>query len=129
MYFQSQIEGFHRGRELQFADPVACLDISKLSDVLPALDEIDRLSRKYYIAGYLAYEMGHAFVKGASSRKSFGFPLVRVCAFKRPAVAGTTGAQGDSQEFLISNLRFTPDLKTYKKALAEIKEQIRNGYT
>ncbi len=71
-----------------FTRPVRILKTDKYSDVPGILDEIDVLSKRYWVAGYISYEAAYGLEKALSPlshpSRVYGSNLVWLGVFERP---------------------------------------------
>ncbi|HLO31756.1 MAG TPA: aminodeoxychorismate synthase component I, partial [Anaerolineales bacterium] len=136
------------GRWLHFTEPRQMIVAQRLDDVLPALQEIERLTKNkgWYAAGFLSYEAASAFDPALQTRAAAaflddplspcphadpeepgaGFPYLWFGLYAEPR-ALTLPRPEDPQEILSWNP--TVDRETYESAIAQIKDYIAQGRT
>ncbi len=74
------------GRQLYFSEPERIIEICDPNDIDAAFADIERaLANGFYIAGYLAYELGFALEPTLQSRLSPNRPLIHLGIFKAPS--------------------------------------------
>lgn len=119
----------HSGRWLHFSRPAAVVQADQISNVLPALHEIEArcLSEKLFAAGYLSYEAAPALDPAFRVRPPGDFPLLWFGLFEKAEPVDlpeetTTG-------FILGEWIPSIGRDRYDAAIANIKDQIENGYT
>jgi para-aminobenzoate synthetase/4-amino-4-deoxychorismate lyase len=117
------------GETLEFIDPVDVIYATKLSEINQCLDTIeDYRSTGFYIAGYLSYESGWAFLDKANISIANTMPL---CVF------GVFHSPKKFKEFpkvkavLPTNVMFSPNISNrfYDRVINQIQEEIKKGNT
>ena len=113
---------------LYFSKPHQIITAEKLEDVLPALQEIERLiaNNKWYAAGFLSYEAAPAFDPALHTKAGFGFPYLWFGLYPAPRVVALPRPEG-----LKPNLEWHPvdNHEPYNAAIAKIKDYIAAGKT
>lgn len=136
-------ESRHRVSYL-FANPCALLAAHDAPDLSNLWAQIQEMSGQYYLAGFLAYEVGyfleeklyHLRGAGALPLAWFGVFETRI-AFdhttgKLSAPAGFETIEPDVTtvpDFTVCKLQFNIDSTIYKNKVLKIKQHIRNGDT
>jgi len=127
-----------------FSSPRTVLAAHTIDDVGPLLDEIDRHARlrRYWIAGFIAYEAGYALeprLLPLHSRRAPECPLLWFGVFDAPHIFDHVKGQWD-QPALHGNrpraatgdaVRLRPGMTAgrYARAVAAIRRQIARGHT
>jgi para-aminobenzoate synthetase/4-amino-4-deoxychorismate lyase len=118
---------------LHFARPLAVLEARALSQVRPALAEIERqVERGRFAAGFLSYEAGPAFDPAYQVRAGAAadFPLLWFGIYDAPASL-PAGAIHTTAPVGLPEQHWQPDVteQDYESALTAIKAQIADGQT
>jgi len=123
-----------------FSDPIEIIKVYDFNQVRLAFEKIQKLSSRYYIAGYLAYELGYYF-QGIEALSKYDFPLINMAVFKKPLVFNhkkplKSGFKEKvfrrtktKDKFSVNGLNFIFNRDTYAKKILYLKEQIKNGNT
>ncbi|HJR79948.1 MAG TPA: chorismate-binding protein, partial [Anaerolineales bacterium] len=126
---------------LHFTNPHRLVIAKTLDDVLPALQEMERLVQEnnWYAAGFLSYEAASAFDPAlethASStglgehstlRSAREFPYLWFGLYPEPRSIALPSPTGKKEIF---DWTPTTDCETYHSAIAKIKDHIANGRT
>ncbi|MFW6129759.1 MAG: aminodeoxychorismate synthase component I [Atribacterota bacterium] len=69
-----------------FTDPIKILTLDSHKEMNDYFSKIQKLSKRYYIAGFLSYELGYLFEDIFRYKKHSGFPLAVFMVFNQPAV-------------------------------------------
>ena len=113
---------------LYFSAPHCVISVDEIKEVLPALDEIERLMKAndWYAAGFLSYEAASAFDEALQTHIASGFPYLWFGLYSKPRTV-TLPAPKLPKELL----RWQPstDYKTYQEAIDQIKQRIASGQT
>jgi len=124
-----------------FVNPLYIIKINNFKDIKKAFQNIEKYSKRYYLAGFFSYELGYFFEKDSFKTKfKFSFPLIYLCVFdkvvsfnhKTGKIKGNIkGLFSDSEEseFKIDNLKLNISESEYVERIKDIKEYIRNGDT
>ncbi len=119
-------------RSLLFTRPLRVLRADHLGEVMPLLATLDEAVRDgYHVAGYLAYEAGHAFERIAEGERGEQ-PLAWMGVYAPPAVLREEdvrrllGAPA-AQEASVRAARFETERPDYLSAVADVKAHIREG--
>ncbi len=113
---------------IQFSNPHQIISAEKLEDVLPALQEIQRLSgvKAWYAAGFLSYEAASAFDSALQTRPGDGFPYLWFGLYSAPQIVTLPEPESPKQIF---DWLPTIDQESYHEAIAKIKNYIADGLT
>jgi para-aminobenzoate synthetase/4-amino-4-deoxychorismate lyase len=117
-----------------FMNPVKVLKTKKFSEVRAILEEIDALRKKYWIAGFLAYEAGYVFEekfrpmqRPTQSNKGH---LAWFGVFRKPVQRPHPGlAFRPKPSQAPVNIRPGLAQKTYTRAIRKIRSYIARGHT
>lgn len=117
------------GHWLLFDRPRTVLQARNVSDVVPLLEEADRLVRVagYYAAGWVGYEAAPAFDRAFCTRPATAFPPVCLGIFDPPAVLSVLPASRPIP--CTADWRPTIGRDEYAAAICRIKEHIARGDT
>jgi para-aminobenzoate synthetase / 4-amino-4-deoxychorismate lyase len=117
------------GQWLQFPRPRTVFTAVHLSDVLPVLNEVERLVRRdgLYAAGWIGYEASPAFDPALHTLTATAFPLVCFGLFSKPSILMTLpviekSSVGDAWHPTVNR-------EEYAAAVARIKNHIASGET
>ena len=71
---------------LHFANPFRVISVETLPDILPALQEVERLTQTngWYAAGFLSYEAASAFDAAVRTLPGTGFPYLWFGLYPEP---------------------------------------------
>lgn len=124
---------------LHFANPHRSVRAERLEEVLPALDEMERLieSNHWYAAGFLSYEAAPAFdpalqtrastsLLGERSTRDSEFPYLWFGLYSEPRVVELPRIEQPKE---ILNWQPAIDRNAYNSAIAEIRNHIAQGRT
>ncbi len=113
---------------LYFSNPHQIIAAEKLEDVLPALQEIERLIavNAWYAAGFLSYEAAPAFDSALQTRPGTGFPYLWFGLYPEPRIVTLPGPARPKQ---ILDWHPIIDREAYSAAVAKIKDCIAEGKT
>ncbi|MBK9927056.1 MAG: aminodeoxychorismate synthase component I [Anaerolineales bacterium] len=120
---------------LHFTEPKQIITTQSLDDVIPSLQEIERLTQVngWHAAGFISYEAAPAFDKalrpeqsGAQKDNVDEFPLLWFGLYPAPRII--TLPEPDSAKPALSWLT-TVDRDTYNTAIEQIKDYIAQGQT
>jgi len=113
---------------LHFARPYQLITAEKPSDVLRALQEIERLVfvNHWYAAGFLSYEAASAFDPALQTQPVTGFPYLWFGLYPKPSVIVLPRPQRPTE---VLNWQPCIDRETYNSAIAQIKDHIAEGRT
>jgi len=121
-----------------FYDPLEIIETKRLDSLEEIFKRIEKLSKRYYLAGYISYEAGFYFQEGLKSNfpRIFPFSLVKLGVFEKAKIfpAFEKEIQNCYKEFLkeekkykIKNLNLSQNFSEYKEKIKRIKEYLRNG--
>ncbi|MBF0478059.1 MAG: aminodeoxychorismate synthase component I [Candidatus Omnitrophica bacterium] len=111
-----------------FIRPLQILTTNQPHEIKSIFDQIDILSQKYWISGYLSYEALYGFEPKLTSPKSFSYPLIWMGVYKKPFLIKSYKGQRPGEEHLIQ-LNSSMSWPTYKNAIHSIKQHIHRGNT
>ena len=116
------------GEWLHFTAPQRIIQATSLTDVLPALREIEDLikAHAWHAAGFLSYEAAPAFDEAHQARPQTDFPLLWFGVYPAPRII-TLPEPASAKPALTWSP--TVDRDTYNSAIAQIKEYIAEGQT
>jgi para-aminobenzoate synthetase/4-amino-4-deoxychorismate lyase len=117
------------GETLVFTNPLEVLYASNMVEVRECIRSLDGYKKKgLYVAGYLSYESGWAFVDQESIAHSNTLPL---CAFGVYRTVEKLKTFPKIKINLSRDLNFKPNIirKAYDESIAKIHEEIRKGNT
>lgn len=142
MLFETKLCDSRNFMSYLFVDPVKIIKVYSLKDVQQAFCEIDKYSRKFYLAGYFSYELGYYFERGSfKEREHFETPLIHLGVFDRRFYFNHTTGETDmdipglfcknipERNFYIRRLRLNITPEEYRDKVLKIKEYIRKGDT
>ncbi|AIF42549.1 para-aminobenzoate synthetase component I / 4-amino-4-deoxychorismate lyase [Virgibacillus sp. SK37] len=111
---------------LLFQHPVRIIQASSVTEVLPALVEVQQsVNEGYYAAGYLSYEAAPAFDHAAYTHSSSNLPLLWFGIFNEPEQREIQSYKS----FRTSKWSHRSSKTEYEENLNKIKEQIESGDT
>ncbi len=113
---------------LHFANPCRLISVEALSDIVPALREIERLVKvnDWYAAGFISYEAAAAFDPAFQTQPITGFPYLWFGLYPQPRPLELPKSERPNE---ILDWQPTVDRETYNSAIAQIKEYIAEGKT
>jgi para-aminobenzoate synthetase / 4-amino-4-deoxychorismate lyase len=117
------------GETLVFSNPVEVLYARNMEEVRECISNLDSYKKKgFYVAGYLSYESGWAFVDQDKVTHSNVLPL---CAFGIYRDVNKLKVFPKIKINLSKNLEFKPNIsrKAYDDSIIKIHEEIRRGNT
>jgi para-aminobenzoate synthetase/4-amino-4-deoxychorismate lyase len=118
----------NNGHWLRFTEPWQIVTAQNLDDVIPALQEIERLVEvnKWHAAGFLSYEAAPAFDKAHLTHPATGFPLLWFGLYPAPRVITLPGPVSAKPA-----LSWLPTVHhdIYNSAIKQVKDRIAEGQT
>jgi len=125
-----------------FVNPIKIIKAENFKDVERAFNDIEECSKKFYLAGYFAYELGYYFEQAIFKNKNHSrIPLIHLAVFDQrfyfnhktgdtninnPELFSHNNPRGD---FLIRGLKLNITPKEYRDKVLKIKKYIRDGDT
>ncbi len=144
LLFESSLIDENSYKSYIFFDPLLILECKKISSLNNIFSQIEKLSRDYYLAGYISYEAGFFFQEAGKCNYDLHYPfhLVRMGVFSKSAVFNhlTGKIENSPQELwgkhpgrrrrtLIKNLSLTENLPQYLRKIRSIKNYLKEGQT
>lgn len=143
MLFETRLFDKDNFMSYLFLNPIEIIIAKRLKDVPEAFAKIEKYSKKFYLAGYFAYEAGYFFEKNSFCNNNllFCYPLVHFAVFdKRYFFNHKTGehninipqlfSQDPSEKrFCLYNLRVNISFAEYEEKISQIKKCIQEGLT
>ncbi|PIY17670.1 MAG: aminodeoxychorismate synthase, component I [Elusimicrobia bacterium CG_4_10_14_3_um_filter_49_12_50_7] len=123
--FETLLPGSGAGRAYYFREPAgvyALKDPSKAEDFFKSLE---KLAEKYYVAGFISYELGYALEKCFGKTKPSSFPLALFGVYKK--VRTKEVFRPAAGNYRIKNLRLNISKAEYLSSVKKIKRHIRAG--
>ena len=113
-------------RWLKFSSPVKTFSAYSLKEVLPSLEEINRLveNERFHAAGFISYEAAPAFDEALTVRPDGDFPLLWFGLYNRAEEISLPEAEDKKQD---PAWEAEIDRPFYTRDIARIKKQIREG--
>lgn len=123
-----------------FSDPVKEIICYEKKNVKKCFEEIERLSKEYFVAGYMSYELGFILENMPCLKtclKKQNMPLFEFTAFKKHTVYNHTKPLGGTEQsnmfsprvFEAANLKLDIEYKEYLGKILKIKKYIEEGKT
>ncbi|MDD2703223.1 MAG: chorismate-binding protein, partial [Candidatus Omnitrophica bacterium] len=113
-------------KPLLFTRPHAVVCCVSPSLLAGSLREVERfLQSGYYVAGFISYEAGYCFEERLNERKEYGFPLLVMGAYRKPASRRFSPGRKDAAA--VSNLRLNIALPAYARNIDRIRSYINSG--
>lgn len=149
----------HQNQKIVFDHPVGEAKAETLSEVYSCLQKMEDLrSQGYYLAGYISYEAGYAFLPRMISHSLPDYPLIHFYAFKEKKQGDLVGshlsvftrtlkdsdrpqeaelafecprenAQVTSQQAKLFDFKLSEDLQSYSKKIKQIHDYQKSGDT
>ncbi len=119
-----------------FLKPVKILKLTEPEKLKKFFAEIERLSKKCYLAGFFSYELGYLFEDIFKYKKRGDFPLALFYAYEMPIIfdnikkkfiQGKIDLRTYDLKYQIKELRMNVSREKYIKDLIKIKNYIYNG--
>jgi para-aminobenzoate synthetase / 4-amino-4-deoxychorismate lyase len=113
---------------LHFANPYRVIVAETVEDVVPALQEVEKLTQTngWYASGFLSYESASAFDSAFQTRPKGEFPYLWFGLYPKPRSVALPKPD-EAKEVLDWHPTICPD--TYNTAIAKIKDHIAQGRT
>ncbi|MCM8801675.1 MAG: chorismate-binding protein, partial [Candidatus Omnitrophica bacterium] len=125
-----------------FFNPIKVIKINSSGRLKEAFEMIERYAKRYYLAGYFAYELGYYFEKELFNPDPIsGYPLIHLCVFDNvisfdhrtgrlnKRIPNLFKEVSEEKEFQIKNLKIGFRKKDYIKKIKCIKQYIKKGDT
>jgi para-aminobenzoate synthetase/4-amino-4-deoxychorismate lyase len=128
-------------RSFLFLDPHLVLKTAKINQVESLLGSIDDyVCQGYYLAGFISYEAGYAFVprlKKLQEEHTFNFPLLWLGVYKNPYIFDHRTTAGEKlmtfpvaeDNYYLGKIDKQLNPGTYQKRMQKIKEYLHRGET
>jgi len=142
MLFETKLCDSRNFMSYLFVNPIEIIKAESFKDIKQAFCNIEKYSKKFYLAGYFAYELGYYFERGAFKKSGHHkIPLIHLAVFdKRLYFNHKTGetnmnmpglfSQANSgEEFYIRGLKLNITPGEYRNKVSKIKEYIKRGDT
>lgn len=115
---------------LLFEQPRAVISATRLTDVLPALAEIEKAVQRnqWHACGFMAYDAAPAFDPALKSRQSASFPLLTFGLFDTPKILATT-PESSSGNYSFAPWHPAVTEAAYNSAFCSIRNYIQSGHT
>ncbi|MDP8260565.1 MAG: bifunctional anthranilate synthase component I family protein/class IV aminotransferase [Candidatus Gygaella obscura] len=131
-FFDSvKIDRFNRYSYL-FTDPVDIITTNSLSQVKRLLRQIEKAKKRYYLGGFLSYELADFVEPTIGFKQEYDFPLLWFGIYKKPIVFKTNkSARSENRQssYFIQNHRVNITDREYFEKIKKIKNYIRKGQT
>ncbi|MDY6968936.1 MAG: aminodeoxychorismate synthase component I [Spirochaetota bacterium] len=124
-------------RSYYFTNPIKTIRLVHPEDLNNFFDELEDLTKRYYVAGFFSYELGFLLEEAfKNNNKKITFPYAFFCAYKNPAIFDhnlnrfTSGSYDISKEipdYKVSNLKLNVTDKEYKDNIETIRDFIHKG--
>lgn len=112
-----------------FTTPVKTLETYKISEIIPVLEEIDRLTAKgFFAAGFITYEAAPAFDEAATVKTGGNLPLCWFGIYRSRTAVKPSEINKD-EAFQLGEWRSSVSYDEYCKAIKRIKDYIKAGDT
>jgi para-aminobenzoate synthetase/4-amino-4-deoxychorismate lyase len=110
---------------LLFENPLHLISCHDPMDLRHCFEKMEQwLDAGFYVAGYVSYEAGYAFEERLFRPFRTVFPLLRMGAFRRPAVKKLPPASGN---WRIRHLRLDTGYRQYAGNIRRIRDYIAQG--
>lgn len=131
VFLDSALSADSKCRSYLFQKPLKQITAFRLEDVSNSLDQVQRLSDRFWLAGYVRYESSFAFLP-LKLKQDFKTermrPLLWFGVYKRPKVFHCPIDDLPPYDPII-DLKFKLSYAQYRRLIADIKDQIREGNT
>jgi para-aminobenzoate synthetase / 4-amino-4-deoxychorismate lyase len=116
-------------RWLYFKNPHRLIVTSRIDEVLPALDQVERLANenRWHAAGFISYEAACAFDGALSARAPRDFPLLWFALYSEPDEINIPDP--DYSAYSLGETVSSVSEAEYGRAIRRIKERIGSGDT
>ena len=144
VFLESSLSDKENRQSLLFINPLKVFCCYKTSGIKSCLNKMQQEKEKgHYLAGFLSYEAGYAFCQKPQTEKNYGFPLIWMGVFKKPAIYDhekgfflnapfrleSIKQAKDRKSCKISNLKLNIGKQEYIKNVNRIKKLIAAGDT
>ncbi len=111
-----------------FSEPERVLLLENPADAGDFLRELERLSRRYYLAGFFSFEAGYLFEESLGAPDTGGFPYAFFGVFSKKKDVSDSGIfSRNSGGYTLSGLRLEAGRDKYLKDTEAVRELIRRG--
>ena len=117
-----------------FNDPIDSLILTDPDKLGPFFQSLEKLSKKYYLAGFFSYELGYLFEDIFKYKKKLSFPYALFHVYKKPKIIDHKGSQAGYQypgtkdlHYKISDLKLNISQRKYMDNVNKIKDYIYKG--
>ncbi len=134
-WFETNQIDDHNYLSYYFYNPVEVIVLWHEKDLVGFFGLLEKLTKTYYVAGYLSYEMGYLFEKKLSHKQT-NYPLAIFCAYDKPIIydhrkkSFTRGSFSYPQadlHYSLKNIKWNTTKKDYYKNIHKIKSHIIAG--
>jgi len=114
-----------------FNDPVEIIKLTDPAKMILFFEQIEKLSKEYYLAGFFSYELGYLFEDVFHYSRKNGFPYAVFHAYKKPLVIDhrrePDSLQQSNLKYKISHLKLNISKETYLKHIRKVRDYIYKG--
>ncbi len=131
-FFDTSLTDKTNQKSFLFTDPVDILTTNKTLEVSKILKTIEKARRKYYLAGFLSYELASFVEPSIGENNLCGFPLLWFGVYKKPSIIENTSKLNyRNKEFSYFTSEHKPNITDvqYLERIKKIKDYIRKGQT
>ena len=114
---------------LRFKNPVRIIETTDIGEVLSKFQQIEKSAKKenLYAVGFVAYEAAPAFDSALKAHSLRSLPLLWFALYSKPIVINLESVSSDGS--FVNEWKPSVTQKEYNKAIARIKNYIREGDT
>ncbi|MBA3053052.1 MAG: aminodeoxychorismate synthase component I [Candidatus Omnitrophica bacterium] len=124
--FETLLPGGGEGKSYYFRDPESVLELKDPSKAEDFFKFLEKLAEKYYVAGFISYELGYALEKCFGKMKSSSFPLALFGVYKKARIRDVLSPSAGGN-YRIKNLKLNISKDDYLSSVKKIKKHICAG--
>ncbi|MBA3066477.1 aminodeoxychorismate synthase component I [bacterium] len=126
--FETLLNVGGNGKSYYFKNPVKVLELKNPDKAREFFTELEKLSKKYYAAGFISYELGYAFENCFGKMPRCSFPLALFGVYKKLEIRDTPKSVcRGKNDYRIKNLKLNVSRDEYFSSVRKIKKHIIAG--
>jgi len=136
IWFETGRRDTENFRSYYFQSPREIIKLTRRDDLENFFQKLEKLQKKYFLAGFFSYELGYLFEDVFDFKKKSRFPYALFCAYEKPAifdhkkerfVSGSFSRPAGKNAYRLKNLRLNVSRENYMENINVIKKHIYEG--
>ncbi len=126
--FETSLNIHGSGKSYYFKNPVKVLELKNPVKAAEFFAALETLSKKYYAAGFISYELGYILENCFGKMPRVSFPLALFGIYKKAEIRDVPKIiRGGKSDYRIKNLKLNISKDEYLLSVRKIKKHIRAG--